>query len=170
MSTLSIPELGTTQDFEWDKKVLDYVFDKWAETDPAKGSALIDDSDKAKLRFRVGFPDTNQSYEITVLQTETVPTGWSNGASRAELNTTLEFTLRMKRINRDKPDLQLLKMEMELMRIAMVYSKTFPRGITGAKDLMWGGMSRQYTGTETFAKSDWRSIARIIILWEIQVV
>lgn len=169
-ASLSIPELGTPQIGEWDKTILDYIFANWTETTPQKGSALIDPTNKETVRFRVGFPDEHQAYEITVLQTETIPTSGLNAGQRIELQTTLEFTLRMKRIDRDKPDLQLLKMELEIMRIALAYSGIFPRGITGIKELRWGGMTRIYgIGLDTWAKTDWRSLVRLLLIWEIQV-
>lgn len=167
--TLVVPEIAGVQSFEWDKLVLDYLFATWTQTDPAKGSALIDPLDKEKLRFRVGFPDTNQSYEITALETDTIPTDFTNAMRRFGLQTTVDLTLRMKRLDRDKPNLQLLKMELEVMRIAMDYVNQSPQPILGIKELRWMGKSRQYNPADTWAKSDWRSIVRLNLIWEIQI-
>jgi hypothetical protein len=166
---VQVPEIGDVQPGYWENLTLQYVFDQWTETDPAKGSDLIDDTNRETVRFRVGFPDTSQSYEIVVLRIATDPTQAFVGGGRLELQTTLEFTTRMKRIDRDKPDLQLLRMELELMRIIMSYSQIFPRGITGIKDIRYGGNSMLYSATDTWAKADWRSVTRAYLIWEIAV-
>ena len=165
--SITIPEIATEQTDDWDKLVLTYLFTNWAETNPAKGTTPIDNTDEKYVRFRLGFPDYTHAYEINVLETDTLtdPTRGGHGF-RYWMQTTLLIGIRMKRLDRDRADPQLGKMEREIQRLAMTYITFATQQIPGVKTMQWEGQSRVYNATDTYAKSDWRTEARISITYE----
>jgi len=164
-ATIAIPETANEQTDDWDKLVLDYIFDNWVLTDPAKGSTPIDQSNPRFVRFRLGFPDYSHAYEINVLETET-QTQPMNHSWRYWMQTTLLIGIRMERLDPDRPDAQLGKMEREIQRLAMTYITFATQQIAGVKEMNWAGQTRIYNGTDEWQKSDWRSEARINITYE----
>ena len=165
VATIAIPETAQEQSDDWDKLVLAYLFDNWTLTNPAKGSAQIDNSDNSFVRFRLGFPDFTHAYEINILETDTQVQVMNHGW-RYWFQTTLLIGIRMKRIARDRPDPQLGFMEREIHRLAMTYITFATQQIPGVKEMNYVGQSRIYNATDTYAKSDWRTEARITITYE----
>ena len=168
MSTWLVPELGTdfTQDFE--DIIIQYIFDKWTETDPAKGSQMQTDyeSEPDTISFKPGFPDFFRPYECAIVQTRTTPLEKIDG--KWVFTTGLDIMLRMKRIERDAIDVdpELENMEIELQRIIESY---VPNEITGIKDLVYDdnvSAERVYNARDSWAKTDWRSIVHIKVFFE----
>ena len=174
--TLVVPELVNT-DFTEDieKMIMNYVFQEWSISDPAKGSDLIDDSDPSFVRFRIGLPDFTHAYEITFLQTVTAIEPMGIGKDRFLYTTVVEALIRMRRL--PKPfgqtgdvgvgiDPQLGNMERELQRIFRHYP---PNAITGIKDIYSNGPNAQqriYKANDNWMKSDWRSVIRCSVWYE----
>ena len=164
-----VPELGTdfTEDFE--DLIISYIYSKWSISDPPKGTAMQPDTitEPDALSFKPGFPDYFRPYELNVIQTRTEPLhNWQH--HRFLFTTALEIMLRMKRLNRDaaEVDPQLENMELETNRIIMSY---LTQNITGIKDVIFdlpNSLERVYGATDTYAKTDWRSVVRIKILYE----
>ena len=173
MSTWGVPELGGadfSEDFE--DMVINYIYEKWQETDPAKGSQMKPDTElePGKLSFKSGFPDFFRAYECCCVQTRTQIIDQYTGKSRFLFTTDMDIMLRMKRLNRDaiESDPQLDNMEREIVRIATHYKHN---DIPGIKDLPFvspESVIRVYNATDTYAKSDWRSIVRIQCFYEKQ--
>lgn len=164
-ASIAIPETAAEQTGDWDKLVLAYLFANWNIGNPAKGSAYIDNSDPTLVRFRLGFPDFTHAYEINIIETETQDQIMNHGW-RYWMQTTLLIGIRMKRLDRDRPDPQLGYMEREIQRLAMTYITFATQQIPGVKEMNWGGQQRIYNATDNWAKSDWRSEARITITYE----
>ena len=166
VATIAIPETpGLDQSGDWDKLVLTYLFNNWTLTNPAKGTTMIDQSNPRLVRFRLGFPDYSHAYEINIIETETQTTVMNHGW-RYWMQTTLVIGIRMERLDPDRPDPQLGLMEREIQRLAMTYITFATQQIPGVKEMNWGGQARVYNGTDNWAKSDWRSEARINITYE----
>jgi hypothetical protein len=164
-ATIAIPETAAEQTDDWDRLVLAYLFANWTLTNPAKGSTMIDHSNTRLVRFRLGFPDYSSAYEINILETDTVPQPMNHGW-RYWMQTTLLIGIGMERLDADRPDLQLGLMEREIQRLAMTYITFATQQIPGVKEMNWGGQSRIYSGNDSWAKSQWRTDARINITYE----
>jgi hypothetical protein len=164
-ATIAIPETAAEQTGDWDKLVLAYLFANWTLTNPAKGSTPIDQSNPRFVRFRAGFPDYSHAYEINILETES-PVQPMNHGWRYWFQTTLLIGIRMERLDPDRPDPQLGFMEREIQRLAMTYITFATQQIPGVKEMNYAGQTRVYNGTDDWAKSDWRSEARINITYE----
>jgi len=164
-ASIAIPETAAEQTGDWDKLVLAYLFANWTLTNPAKGSAQIDNSNDAFVRFRLGFPDYTHPYEVNIIETDTQVQVMNHGW-RYWMQTTLLIGIRMKRLDRDRADPQLGFMEREIQRLAMTYITFATQQIPGVKEMNWAGQSRTYNATDTYAKSDWRTEARITITYE----
>jgi len=164
--SLLIPELGAMPSLTWENPLIQYIYTKWSIADPAKPLTFPSND---KISFRVGFFDYFRAYEVNVLQTDTVPAWWDSGRHRVFLTTTMEVHMRMERLDRDaiSVDPQLAMMEFEIMRIAMQYKKS-PQDILGIKDLVYTGTSRNYDATDDHASTDWRTIIRLNLQYEIQ--
>lgn len=164
MSNFIVPELGTAfSNQRIDGVILRYIYDEWTLTDPAKPTTFPSND---TISFRVGFWDFFRPYEVTVLKQETQPTQWL-AKNRVELMTILTVNLRMQRIDRDgvNVDPQLADMEEEIMRIAMQYQAA-PQDITGIKNIIWGGERRDYSLSDEYSTSDWRSICTLNVQHE----
>jgi len=166
--TWVVPELGTdfTQDFE--DIIIQYIYDNWQETDPAKGALSKPDyeSDPDKVSFKAGFPDFFRPYEVAIVQTRTTPLEKING--KWMFTTGLDCMVRMKRIERDgiAEDIQLENMEAEVQRIVENY---IPNSIVGIKDLIYDdniSTEKIYGARDTWAKSDWRTVVHIKVFYE----
>lgn len=164
-----VPEIGEdfTEDFE--DLVIAYIFDKWSISDPAKGLQMKPDTttEPNALSFSSGFPDYFRTYECCCVQTITEIIEQYSGKSRFVFTTGLDILLRMKRLNRDaiESDPQLENMEREIMRITTHYR---PNDILGIKDLIPDTTNRIYNATDTYAKSDWRSLFHVKVFYEKQ--
>ena len=156
MSTFVIPELGTDQTNDWDELVRAYINTKYSLSDPPNDS---------NMDIKVGFFKYDRPYEIAVLETDTPPPDYSNGRRRAFLNTGIEVHMRMQRLDPADTQIspQLGNMERELQRISMQYHN---QDIPGIKDMYWDGGQRIYNATDTYAKSDCRSMIRYRLLYE----
>ena len=164
VSTLVVPELGTdfTEDFE--DIIIQYLWEKWSINNPDKDTILHTD-DPDKIRFKAGFPDTSFPYEICCVQTRTEPIEKVN--AKWVFTTKLDILVRMQRLDRTaiETEPQMENMEREVQRIIEHYP---PNEIVGIKDLVYDlpSTERVYGSSDTFAKSDWRSITRIKVFYE----
>jgi hypothetical protein len=172
MSLWVVPELGTDFSDDFEDMVISYIFDKWTETNPAKGVNAQPDTttEPSAISFKSGFPDFFRPYECVCVQTRTEVIEQFSGKSRFVFTTGLDIMLRMKRLNRDSPEVdpQLDNMEREIIRIMVHYKHN---DILGIKDLLFSSpdsVSRVYDATDNYAKSDWRSIVRIKAFYEKQ--
>jgi hypothetical protein len=172
LSTWVVPELGTdfTNDFE--DLVIAYIFQEWEIADPPKGSTMKPNTttENGAVSFKSGFPDFFRAYECCCVQTRTEVLEQYSGKSRFVFTTGLDVMLRMKRLNRDAAsvDPQLENMEREIIRIMTHYRHN---DIPGIKDLLFDPAEshmRVYNATDTYAKSDWRSIVRVKAFYEKQ--
>lgn len=174
MSTFHPPEL--TEDFQTDFEdlMIQYVYDKWSITDPAKGSQMQPDSiaEPDTIGFRSGFPDYFRPYEVCCIQTVTLPIEGEQTTGKGSFwfTTTVQFLLRMKRLDRDALEVnpQLENMEDEIERIVQHYVG-YPQDIPGIKDLEFDypvSVQRVYDATDNYAKSDWRSVVSIKLLYQ----
>ena len=160
-----VPELGTdfSQDFE--DIIIQYIFDNWSISLPAKDTGMQpDESDK--VQFKAGFSDFSQPYEVCCVQTRTEPLEKIDG--KFVFTTGLDIMVRMQRIERDAIDFEpeLENMEAEVQRIVEDY---VPNTIVGIKDLIYQespSVERVYNARDSFARSDWRSIIHIKVFYE----
>ena len=166
--TWVVPELGAdfTQDFE--DIIIQYIYDKWAINNPAKGTTMQTDyeSEPDTISFKPGFPDFFRPYEVACVQTRTTPEEEMGG--KFVFTTALDIMLRMKRIERDaiEVDQQLENMEEEMQRIIEDYTQN---EIPGIMDLVYDGnisTERVYNARDSYAKSDWRSIVHIKVFYQ----
>ncbi len=165
MSTWQVPELGTDfiQDFE--DIIIQFIYDKWTVTDPAKGSQMQTDEPDT-VSFKPGFPDFFRPYEVACVQTRTTPEEKMGG--KWVFTTGLDVMCRMKRIERDgiAEDIQLENMEREIQRIVEAY---IPNEITGIMDIVYDdntSTEKVYGARDTCAKSDWRTIVHIKVFYQ----
>jgi len=172
-ATWVCPELNADFSVDFEDLIIQYFYDKWSETDPAKGSLLKPDyeSEPNCISFKSGFPDYFRPYEVCVVQTITQLIQ-QYSKSKFVFTTDLDVMLRMKRLQRDaiETDPQLEKMEIEIERICQHY-KGEPQDIPGIKDIDFqfpDSVVRVYDGTDSYAKTDWRSVVKIRVLYEKQ--
>jgi len=166
--TWQVPELGTdfTQDFE--DIIIQYIYDSWQQTNPAKGAQphTNTDTEPDRVSFKAGFPDFFRPYEVAIVQTRTTPLEKIGG--KWVFVTGLDIMVRMKRIERDgiAEDIQLENMEIEVQRIVENY---IPNSIVGIKDLIYDenvSTEKVYGARDTWAKSDWRTVVHIKVFYE----
>ena len=166
--TWVVPELNTdfTQDFE--DIVIQYIYDKWAINNPAKGALPHTDTETEPdtVSFKAGFPDFFRPYECACVQTRTTPLEKMGG--KFMFVTGLDVMVRMKRIERDgiAEDIQLENMEREVQRITEHY---IPNEIVGIKDIIYDdtvSTEKVYRARDTWAKSDWRTVVHIKVFYE----
>lgn len=169
MSTFVLSGYDTDFQADFEDLLIQYVYDKWTETDPAKGTAMQPDpiAEPDTIGFRSGFPDYFRPYEITAIQTVTIPLEGeqTTGKTTFGFTTTVQFLLRMKRLQRDaiEVDKQLENMESEIERIVQHY-KGYPGEIAGILDIDFdhpNSVQRIYDATDNYAKSDWRSVISV---------
>jgi len=166
--TWVVPELNTdfTQDFE--DIIIQYIYDKWAINNPAKGATLQTNTETEPdtISFKPGFPDFFRPYECAIVQTRTTPLEKMGG--KFMFVTGLDVMVRMKRIERDgiAEDIQLENMEREVQRITEHY---IPNEIVGIKDIIYDdavSTEKVYRARDTWAKSDWRTVVHIKVFYE----
>jgi len=166
--TWVVPELNAdfSQDFE--DIIIQYIYDNWQATNPAKGTVLKPDyeSEPDKISFKPGFPDFFRPYECAIVQTRTTPLEKIGG--KWMFVTGLDVMVRMKRIERNgiAEDIQLENMEREVQRITEHY---VPNSIVGIKDLIYDdnvSTEKVYGARDSFAKSDWRCVIHIKVFYE----
>ena len=165
MSTFVVPELGTDFSSDFEDTIIDYIYDKWSISDPAKDVTAQTENGEM-VSFKAGFPDYFRPYEICCVQTRTELLEKING--KFVFTTGLDIMARMKRLERDAIDVdpQLENMENELQRIIENY---IPNEIVGIKDLVYSeniSAERVYNARDSYAKSDWRSIIHIKVMYE----
>lgn len=150
-----VPELGTdfTEDFEI--MLLPYIINGYSISNPVKED----------IKFRSGFFDFSQSLECCILQQDTVPV--EKISQKYTFTTTMEIHLRMLKLDRDAIDSnpQLENMEQEFQRIIENY---YYNDIVGIKEIFFDPVSteRVYNASDTWAKSDWRSLVRVKMFYE----
>ena len=168
MSTWIVPELNAdfTQDFE--DIIIQYIYDNWSITNPAKGALphTNTDTEPDRVSFKAGFPDFFRPYEVAIVQTRTTPLEKIN--SIWTFTTGLDVMIRMKRIEKDgiAYDIQLENMEVEVQRIVEHY---IPNSILGIKDLIYDdnvSTEKVYRARDTWAKSDWRTVVHIKVFYQ----
>jgi len=166
--TWVVPELNAdfSQDFE--DIIIQYMYDNWLETNPAKGTVLKPNNEiePDKVSFKPGFPDFFKPYEVAIVQTRTTPLEKIGG--KWMFVTGLDVMVRMKRIEKDgiAYDIQLENMEREVQRIVENY---IPNSIVGIKDLIYDdtvSTEKVYGARDTWAKSDWRTVVHIKVFYE----
>ena len=173
-----VPDLNADFSEDFEDLLIDYIYQKWSITDPAKGTTMRPDNltEPDRVSFHAGFPDYHRPYEITTLKTVTGPTEPPElGKSRFFFATTVLVSLRMKRIERDtiEVDPQLGNMEREVERLVATYHPHDPQDIPGIKDLYFDfplTVQRIYDARDNYAKSDWRSVISIKMFYEKQVL
>ena len=166
MSTWIIPELDADFDYDFEDRIIEYIYDNWSISDPAKDLTNPHPETGENICFRAGFPDFNVPYEVCCVQTRTLLLEKIDGVH--VFTTALDIMIRMKRLNRDAIDVepQLENMENEVQRIIENYES---QDITGIKDLVYDenpSVQRVYNGRDSYAKSDWRSIVRIKVFYQ----
>jgi len=166
-ATWVVPQLGTDFPDDFEDVIIQYVYDKWNISNPAKGSTLKPDYtiQPDTVSFKPGFPDLNRPYEVCCIQTITMPIEKING--KWTFTTGLEFLIRMKRIERAaiEVDPQLENMEGEIQRIVESY---VPNEIPGYMDLVYDkpATKRMYGPKASWAKSDWLTIIKIKVFYQ----
>ena len=172
-ATWVVPELNTDFTTDFEDLLIDYIFAKWAITNPAKGTQAQPDpiAEPDRVSFKAGFPDYFRAYECNCLQTTTRVLE-TFGKSRWVFATQVQVLLRMKRLDRDSIEVnpQLTYMEQEIQRIVAQY-KPDPNDIPGIKDLSFvfpASVVRIYDATDNYAKADWRSVVSIDMFYEKQ--
>lgn len=167
MSTFIVPEIGTNfPNPRFDGLLLQYLYDKWSITTPTDLAKPATFPSTTNFDFRVGFYGFDRPYELTVLYMETMPVQILS-RQRLFLQTIMTVNLRMQRLDRDggnvNPELAL--MEEEVFKIVMQYNRA-PQDVLGIKDMLWGGVRRDYTLTDEWSESDWRSIVTVTLQHE----
>jgi len=162
MSTFVVPEIGT--DFtnpKFGNLLCRYLYDEWSITTPTDIAKPTTFPSSDKFDFRTGFYGFDRPYEVCVLYMETIPVQILS-RKRLLLNSIMTVNLRMQRIDRDGSEVnaELALMEEEVFRIAIQY-QTAPQDVTGIKDMLWQGVRRDYSLTDEWSESDWRSIVTI---------
>ena len=172
--TWQVPEISADFSEDFEDLLVNYLWNNWSITNPEKGASMKPNTttETNKVSFNAGFPDYHRTYNVSCLQTITVPTEVFSGKSRYQFNTTVLVQLRMKRIERDAiaVDPQLGNMEREVERLVVQY-KTDPQDIPGVKDLLFDNpitIQRIYDARDNFAKADWRSVVAIKMYYEKQ--
>ena len=171
-----VPELGTYFEHPFENMLISYIYEKWAATDPEKPDEMQGaDQD---IVFRPGYLAEQPTYQILTVTRETNPTSdpLMIGPTALSLLTTVEVMIRMRRLvsanaDPDEPQLgidpQLFNMESEVLRIIAEYDKV-NQDITGIKNLIFQGYGRLDDPNPTWAKSEWRTVFRVGMWYEVR--
>ena len=176
--TFIVPELGNAYFSEpFENMLIQYIYDKWSISDPAKPS-LMQGADE-DIVFRPGYLADQPSYQVLAIQRETQNVGdpLMIGATALSLMTICEVLVRMKRLlpaNADEDENlgiepQLWNMEQEVLRIVGQYKKV-PQDIAGIKNLIYLGHQRLDEPNPTWSKSEWRTLFKIGLWYEVRDV
>lgn len=179
MSTWIVPELGNNYFSEpFENMLIQYIFDQWSISAPEKPDEMqAADND---IVFRPGYLAEQPTYQILTVQRETNPTSdpLMIGPTALTLMTTVEVMIRMRRLananaDPDEPvfgiDPEYWNMEQEVLRIVGQYGKV-PQDIPGIKNLIFLGMGRLDDPNPTWAKSEWRTVMRVGMWYEVRDV
>jgi len=160
-----VPELGTSFPNSFAKMLIDYIYLRWSYTTGVLAKPVAMQGQTQELEFRTGMVSDFKSLQITTLQGPTqVKEIIQTGQKRYSMLTMVAVTLRVSLLQRDSPDPILSDMEKEIRRLCGQYQVS--NGMTGIKDLIYDGGDRQYMTTDSFDKSDWRSIEKVWMWYE----
>ena len=180
-TTWIVPELGAayfTQPFE--NLLIQYIYDEWSLVNPnlPVKPALMQGAD-SDIHFRPGYLADQPTYQILCIQRQTERVGdpLMIGQTALSLITTCEVLVRMKRLtpaNADDDmalgiDPELWNMEQEVLRIVGQYQQN-PQDIPGIKNLLYLGHQRLDEPNPTWSKSEWRTLFRIGMWYEVRDV
>jgi len=178
--TWIVPELGNnyfTEPFE--NMLIQYIYDEWSIADPQKGASM--QTSESDIVFRPGYLAEQPTYQVLAIQRQTEPVGDNPlmiSRTALSLMTTCEVLLRMKRLvsaNADEDEMQLgidpqlWNMEQEVLRIVGQYGKN-PQDIAGIKNMLYLGHQRLDEPNPTWSKSEWRTLFRIGLWYEVRDV
>ena len=180
MATFICPDIGPTSYFTqpFENLLIQYIYNEWSIANPAK-PAEMQGADQ-DMTFRPGYLAEQPTYQILTVQRETNPIGdpLMIGQTALSLLTTVEVMIRMRRLipanaDPDEPifgiDPQYWNMEQEVLRIVGQYDKN-PQDIAGIKNLIFLGMNRLDDPNPTWAKSEWRTVMRVGMWYEVRDV
>ena len=164
-ATWIVPELDSDFNYDFEDRIIQYIYDNWQASDPAKDVTPQTENGEM-VSFKAGFPDYFRPYEICCVTTRTLLLEKIDG--KHVFTTGLDVMIRMKRLVRDAIEFepQMENMENEVQRIIEHYQA---QDITGIKDLVYDenpSVQRIYNARDSYAKSDWRSLVRIKVFYE----
>ena len=121
------------------------------------------------LGWRVGLPDHSQPYEITALQFNTTADqiDFQSIGATYEFTTEMQITIMAKRLpGATNVDPQLGNMEREVQRLIC---QAVPGDISeNVREVIYLGQERIYNANDTYAKSEWRTLVRVLLKIYIQ--
>jgi hypothetical protein len=149
--------------------LIDYIYSKWTTStgDLAKPATMQGQSNK--IEFREGLVSDFKSLQVLTLEDRTQAITYEQtGQNRILLQTDVMVTVKAVTMPMNVAT-YLNVMDQEIINIAGTYRSAVRagNGITGIKDLVYNGRQRIYKETDTFDKSDWRSVHSIGMLYEL---
>ena len=128
-----------SQDFE--DLVLQYLYNQWSISNPAKDPLGKTGVDGTKVQFRPGFPDYVKPFQVLCLQTSTRVAD-RNDPHSWHFFTQLEIRIiRAFEFQRDNVAVELGNMEREVERIINTYTTN---AIPGISDIIYLSRQRDY--------------------------
>ena len=153
-----VPALAVDFDDDPEDMMIDYIFNKWSITNPAKGATKRDNTNRNFIKFHTGYFDYMKAYEIAITSERTDPVlpRKSMGGRQNEFITRLNIQVRMNRLPTSPENIgdELGNMEREIGRIVRNYR---PNEVLGIEKFYIPESFRLTSLFNEYAPSNWTS-------------